>query len=656
MRRFLVWGGLFFSSLLVALLLLYLHLLASLPALSIPDHYEPAQTTRILSSDGTVIATLSDERRIWTALGDMGHRVVPALLATEDHRFFSHQGVDPVGVGRALVNALHSGEMKEGASTLTMQLARNMVPMPRDHWERKAQEVLLSFHLERKYGKWEILELYLNQVYFGAGAYGIHSAAQIYFDKTPKLLTLSEATLLVGLIQSPSRFCPLYYRERAFLRQKEVLQRMLSVKGITPEEYSKALAERGTFTFEGAERRALGLDKFPYFTHYAIKVLSRRYSDQQLYRGGLTIQTSLDIPLQRKAQKTLNQELARRGPNLRVNNGAVVVLENRTGFIKAMIGGTGWSDTDQFNRAHQALRQPGSSFKPAVYAAALEAGYSPQSLVDDTPITYPDGSSKGWTPRNSDGSFAGVITLHQALRDSRNIPAVKILAQLGPNRVAHLAQEMGIASPMPTTLPLALGALEVTPLEMASLFSVIANSGERKVPNPVILVKNSKGIVLEDNRNRRGRPVLTLETASALTSMLRDVVRSGTGYRAQIGRVPIAGKTGTTDEFRDAWFCGFSPLFTCVVWVGNDNNRPMSHCYGGDLPASLFHSIMSWSHRDRESGSFAPYKGSSDSPRVFLDLNLPPSPSPKKKTWSEPKNTDPGPSPTPLLLSPFEET
>ena len=638
----------------VGLTSVYWHFSKDLPDVANLEHDRPSQTTRLLSSDGTVIATLHAENRIWVDLDDMGVHLVPALLATEDYRFFSHGGLDLFGVGRAVYHAISSGEINEGASTVTMQLARSLFPMPRDHWQRKIRETLLSFRLERQFSKWELLELYLNQVYFGAGTYGVHAAARVYFDKTPDKLSLSEAALIVGLIQSPSRFCPLQHPLRAFHRQEEVLQRMLKVKGITQEQYATAIQERESMNFEGGESRAFEMNKFPYFTHYVVKRLSQRYSDQELYQGGLTVITSLDIDLQKKTQRILNEELSKRGQELDAETGATVVLESGSGFVKALVGGRGWKESDQFNRGVQAFRQPGSAFKPVIYACALRAGYTPQSTIIDSPVSYPDGSSTGWAPRNSDGTFVGLLTLRQALRDSRNVPAVKMMASLGPKTIIDLAHEMGIDSTIPLNLAVSLGAFEATPLEMASLYSVIANSGLRKGPVVVKLVENDTGQVMEDNRDLDSLVVLDPQVTAELTSILRDVVNSGTGTAAQVQGVPIAGKTGTTDAFRDAWFCGYSPMYTCVVWIGNDDNRPMRHSYGGDLPARIFSRVIEFSHRQQRPKTFPQLEPRAVPTRKF---HSPPQPKRKESTLA-PKSDSPvkelAPLPTPALLDDLE--
>jgi penicillin-binding protein 1A len=608
-----------------------------LPDISILEDYRPAETTKILASDGTVIATLYQENRVWAPLDKVSPWVVPALLATEDSRYFDHLGVDPVGIARVLFNTAVTGEVREGASTITMQLARNVFPLSEVNWERKIKEIFLSLEIDRRYSKEKVLELYLNQVYFGAGAHGIHSAAQVYFQKGPSGLTLSEAALIAGLIQAPSRFNPLDSPERAFHRQDEVLARMLAVNAITQAQMDEALAERETWKFDlVSDKRSLAMDRYPYFTSFVIKELSARYSEDQLYRGGLTIVTTLDRKLQDFAQKVLTEEVKALSYELRVDSGALVMLENDNGYIKSMVGGLGWSKKNQFNRAYQTRRQPGSSFKPATYGAALEAGFTPDSKINDQKVTYQDGSVGGWTPKNSDGRFLGLITFREALRGSRNVPAVKILNGVGVEKVIDLGYRMGIRAPIPANLSIALGAVDASPLEMAEFYSVIANKGNRITPTAIKVVKKSDGEVLEDRRRTSGRRVLSEQTALGLISMLSGVVNAGTGTNAQVAGWQIAGKTGTTDSFRDAWFCGISPYFTLTVWVGNDDNSPMYRSYGGDLPATVFRRLMTFALKDKKKREFPAYKTPASSPDLLNKSEVPaPSPSALPEEFEE---------------------
>jgi penicillin-binding protein 1A len=628
----------------------------NLPDISILENYRPAETTKILASDGTVIATLYQENRVWVPLEGVSPWVVPALLATEDSRYFDHMGVDPIGIARVLFNTAVTGEVREGASTITMQLARNVFPLSEINWERKLKEIFLSLEIDRRYSKEKVLELYLNQVYFGAGAHGIHSAAQVYFRKGPKELTLSEAALIAGLIQAPSRFSPLEHPERAFHRQDEVLSRMKAVGAITEVQFQEALTERDGWKFDAMDdKRGLEMDKFPYFTSYVIQELSARYSEDQLYRGGLTIVTTLDRQVQEHAQAVLTEEVQALAWELRVDSGALVMLENGTGYIKTMVGGLGWTSDNQFNRAYQTRRQPGSSFKPATYGAALEAGFTPDSKINDQPVTYQDGSDGGWSPKNSDGKFLGVITFREALRGSRNVPAVRILDGVGVEKVIDLGYRMGIRAPIPANLSIALGAVDASPLEMAEFYSVIINKGLRITPTAIKMVKSSDGEVLEDRRRSNGRRVLKEQTATGLISMMTDVVEAGTGTNARVEGWPIAGKTGTTDSFRDAWFCGYSPYYTLTVWVGNDDNSPMHRSYGGDLPATVFRRVMTYALQGMKAKDFPRYEPTDGAPDLLKKgetLTPSPSASPAGETTEAEEAAVAEPTATPALEVP----
>jgi 1A family penicillin-binding protein len=619
---------------------------SDLPDVSVLETYRPSQTTRILASDGSVITTLFQENRVWAPLDEISPWVGTAVVATEDSRFYEHHGVDPIGVARVIFNLIRTGEAHEGASTLTMQLSRGVFPLGGEGDEvRKIKEMFLSTRIEKRYDKKKILELYLNQVYFGAGAYGIHSAARVYFDKGPKDLTLAEASLLAGLIQAPSRFNPLEHPDRAFTRQDEVLGRMLATGAITQEQFDGVKAARQKMKFGGGKKRSTEVDRFPYFTSYVIQELTARYDEEDLYRGGLTVVTTLDPAVQSYAQQTLTREVSNLGYELDVDAGALVLLENETGYIKALVGGLGWTEKNQFNRAVQARRQPGSSFKPATYGAALEAGYTPESRVNDRPVTYQDGSAGGYSPKNSDGKYLGVITMRQALQGSRNVPAVKILDAVGVDNVIALAYRMGIRAEIPPNLSIALGAIEATPLEMAEFYSVIANGGRRVHPTAIKVIKDSSGKVLEDHRASIGETVLSPQTVLALTSMLQDVVRAGTGTNAQVSGWPIAGKTGTTDSSVDAWFCGFSPYYTCTVWVGNDDNHPMYNSYGGDLPATVFRQVMGYVLQGKEYKDFPAYTPSGGEARDILKPGETPTPSESASASASPT---PEASQTPL--------
>ncbi len=578
-----------------------------LPDVSHLDRFKPALTTKIVSTDGQVVGTLFEEDRVWTSLDKVSPYVSRGLLATEDSRFYEHGGVDFIGVARVGFDyILHQG-LTHGASTITQQLARRVFLTNDPTFTRKFKEWLIAWEIEKRYTKQEILEFYLNQVYFGEGAYGIHAASNRYFRKSAADLDIAESAMIVGLLQAPSRYDPYIDKDAMLRRLEEVLGRMVDLEYISEAEREMALAEAQAWTFSQSQSGSREVFKYPYHTGYVIYQLSQLFSDEELYREGLYIATALDPELQRYAEQRLTALVDREYYALGVSQGALALIENETGLVRALVGGVHWSKDDQFNRAWQTQRQPGSSFKPIVYSAALEAGYSPSSIVYDTKVSYPDGAGGTWTPKNSDRRYMGRLTLAKAVAYSRNVVAVKVLSAIGVEPVIQLAYEMGLDTKIPENLSVALGAVSASPLEMATVFSVIANKGRLNPPKLVQVVKDHKGALIKDFRETQTRQVLTESTASGMTQMLRGVVEFGTGENAQVAGVPIAGKTGTTDDFRDAWFVGFSPKYTCAVWVGNDDNSKMYSSYGGYLPALIFHDVMDYAHRGLDPGQFPGY-------------------------------------------------
>jgi penicillin-binding protein 1A len=569
------------------------HYAEGLPDVSRLRYYEPSETTRIFSSDGKPIATLFKENRTWTKLEDMSPYISKAIVAVEDGRFFEHRGIDPIGVIRAVVyDALHRGA-HQGASTITMQLARNLFLSPDQNMERKVKEMLLATQIEKKFTKNEILELYLNQIYFGGGAYGIGQAAKTYYGKDAKKLTVAEAALICGLPQAPSEFSPLVNEKAAKHRQILVLGRMLETNAITYPEYRQALKETQHPKFVAQKKQEFQTLELPYFTTYVIKQLYARYEEDLLYRGGLRITTTVDSKLQEAAEEAVRELILTQGPGLRADAAALVCIENKTGFIKAMAGGTGWSKKNQFNRAWQARRHPGSSFKVIVYSAAIEAGYSPDTIINDAPLTIQVSPTEEWKPKNSDGHFAGPISIRTALQQSRNIVAVKLLQFVGVDRVIELAYRMGITEKLFPNPSLALGATEISVMEMASAYTVIPNMGMKYEITPVKTIVDSEGHSVEDHTYPKSEEVLSEITALIMSDMMTNVVEHGTATMAQLPGYKVAGKTGTTDDYRDAWFVGFTPQYTCAVWVGNDNNGQMINSFGGNLPAQIWRRFMS---------------------------------------------------------------
>ncbi len=613
--KFLLWSFLAFLVFLVAggtaVLVVLKTYSEDLPDVSGLRTYEPSETTRIFSADGQLIATLFKENRTWTPIEEISPNMKKAILAIEDSRFYEHRGVDPVGVARAGVDLLRSGgQIRQGASTITMQLARNLFLSPDQSFARKIREALLALQIEKTFAKDEILELYLNQVYFGAGAYGVQAAADVYFNVKARDLTVVQAAIIAGLPASPSNYSPLVDERAARVRAIEVLSRMVTLESIDQKQYREALDQlRKGLKYANRNREEFQVLKVPYFTTYVIKDLYSRYDEDLLYRGGLRIYTTVDLKLQQEAEAILKRDVANYANWYNATNAAAVVLENKTGYIRAMVGGLGWTRKNQFNRAWQARRQPGSSFKVFVYTTAIEAGYSPDTVIPDSPVTYQMGAGETWSPKNSDGRFMGSIPMRTALQYSRNVVAVRLLTLVGAERVIEYAYRMGIRERLEPNLSLALGSASVSPLEMASAFSVFPNAGLRVQPTGVKIIYDSEGNVVEDHTFPSQEEVLSESTAYTMCEMLRNAVENGTGTGAIIPGRPVAGKTGTTDDHRDGWFVGFTPQFTTAVWVGNDNFSRMWNVFGGDVAAPLFRQIMQAAHKGLAVAQFGQSQG-----------------------------------------------
>jgi penicillin-binding protein 1A len=581
------------------------HFSKGLPDVTALKGYEPSQTTRIHSSTGELIATLFKENRTYTKIEDIAPSMRDAIVAVEDSRFREHIGVDPRGVIRAAVYDIRHKGAHQGASTITMQLARNLFLNPTRTIERKIREVLLSVEIEKRFTKDEILELYLNQIYFGSGAYGIASASELYFDKKPSELTTAEASLLAGLPQAPSEFSPFVDERAAKMRQILVLGRMRDTKAISQNEYRVALEETKNFVFD-RERDDVEYEllKYPYFTTYALRTLANRYSEELLYRGGLTIHTTIDIRLQKKCEKILARMIATDGKKLGADTGAIVLIENRTGYIRALVGGTGWSQSSQFNRSWQARRQPGSTFKPLVYATALEQGWTPESKIEDAPLTITLAAGEVWKPKNSDKTYMGEIDLATALKYSRNVAAARLGQKVGLESVIKLARKAGIQEQLPPHPSLALGSVEITPLQMATAYTIFPNDGIGVQAVAIKQVVDGTGEAVESHHFANKRDVLTSKTAQSMVGMMKGVVEEGTARKAILKNHEAAGKTGTTDSFRDAWFVGFTADYTAAVWVGKDDNSQMKKSYGGDLPARIWKQVMEAALEGKEPTKF----------------------------------------------------
>ncbi|MFO0754101.1 MAG: PBP1A family penicillin-binding protein [Thermodesulfovibrionales bacterium] len=531
------------------------------------ETYTPIESSFVYSSEGTTLAELYLERRNFVPHYKIPGQVKKAFIAIEDQRFYSHPGVDFIGILRAFYKDIMAQSIVEGGSTITQQLTKMLFLRPEKSVARKIKETIISAQIEKRYTKDEILGMYLNKAYFGARAYGIEAAAQTYFGKTLTDLSLGETALLAGLQKAPSQYSPFKSPEKALLRKQTVLKKMLQSGFISREEYERAGAEPLPTAPHNRKYEA------PYFVEFLRQQLEARYGEK-IYTSGLRIHSTINFALQKIAEEAVQNGI--REINKRVSPGvqaALIALDPQTGQIKAMVGGNDFWET-QFNRATLALRQPGSAFKPFVYSAALEKGMSTEDTVLDEPISFP-GARAGlsWSPRNYDGEYRGPVTLKKALALSLNTATVRLAHSIGIDTIITLAKRCGIKSTLHPYLPLALGASDVTLLELTSAYGVFA-TGRRMEPVSYERVLTREGVSLEEVYPS-SEEVLPPEAVEKMRELLGAVVEMGTATKAkELGR-PVYGKTGTTNDFSDAWFIGFDDRLVVGVWVGRDNHKPI---------------------------------------------------------------------------------
>ncbi len=563
----------------------------NLPDINRMADYQPRRSTRVYARDGTLLANLYRENRIWVPIDKIPPMVRNAFIATEDQHFYQHHGVDFGGIARAAY-ADYRHQQFQGASTITQQLARALFLSNERSISRKIQEALLAMEIERYYTKEEILERYLNLIYFGSQAYGVEAASHTYFGKGVGSLSIGQAALLAGLPAAPSDYSPYVNLPHARERQLHVLDRMVAAGFISQGEADRQYA--APLALAGERQPGLQGYLYPYFTTYATHELERQFGAQATYEGGLQVYTSLDARVQRIAEEAVNWGVQHAiSEGIGAHQEALVALRPSTGEIIAMVGGAGgFSLKNQFNRAWQAHRQPGSSFKVYVYTAAIDSGMPPTTTVQDTPADYPMGDGTRWAPEDDDHRYMGAISMRTALAQSRNVVAVKLAQQLGVDRVIAYAQRMGVRSPLEANLSLALGTSVVTPLDQASGFSTLANQGIHVEPSPFRLVKDSLGTTIMDNLYPQQTEVVSAGTAFIMDTMLESVIQEGTGYPNAVIDRPAGGKTGTTSNFRDAWFVGFTPDLVAAVWLGNDDYTRMNESYGGNIPARTWARFM----------------------------------------------------------------
>lgn len=560
------------------------------------------QTTVLLDRNGEEIAKLyAEQNRTDKRLDQIPIALRQAVIATEDERFYQHKGVDPWSIGRALVTDVLSGEVQQGGSTITQQYVKNAFVTPERTLKRKIMEALLAYRLEKDYSKDQILELYLNTIYFGHGAYGIESAAQTYFGNHVGDVTLAECAMLAGVIKSPGRYSPYLDPDAAKERRSVVLQQMVRQGYITEEQ--RAVADAEEFALAGL--KASGSAVAPYFVEYVKSQLTEEFGSEVVFRGGLNVQTTLDLGMQRAAEKAIADSLNQEGDP----SAALVALDPKTGAILAMVGGRDFA-TQQYNVAAQGHRQPGSAFKPFVLATALAAGVSPEKTFESGPRTFTLPNGQTWEVTGAGGGRTGPMRLREATEKSVNSVYGQLILDVKPTEVVKTARAMGITSEVEPVPAIALGGLKqgVSPLEMASAYGTLAAGGLRTEPFGVATVADADGKQL---RSHEPTPTEVLDPAVAylVTDILKGVISRGTGTAANIGRY-AAGKTGTTQEYRDAWFVGYTPDIVCAVWVGYpDSQVEMKDVHGrkvtgGTFPAEIWAAFMRAAHQGIEKRDF----------------------------------------------------
>ncbi len=564
--------------------------LPSLPDKSTMWELNLQPNTTLLDRNGEVLGHRGPHLGRPLKLTEMPRHLPDAFLAIEDERFYQHAGIDRKAILRAFFENSKSGKTTQGGSTLTQQLVKNMILTPEKTYRRKFQEAWLAYEMESMLSKPEILELYLNRIELGNRAFGIEAAAQRYFGKSAANINLAEAAMLAALPQAPSRLNPAKNYDAAWTRAKLVLQRMLVNSMITPAEMAAAENNppiiKTSVEGENLEPAVLG-HLFDFIQDQAKGLVGSKDKD-------LIIWTTLDPNMQLAAHENLNRVIEKNGAKKKVTEGALLSIDNSTGGVRAMVGGRDYSKS-KFNRAAQAERQPGSAFKSFVYAAALENGFTPGTVRIDQPTEI-----AGWAPENYTKRFRGPMTIREALKLSINTIAAQVGAEVGPAKVVDIGKRFGISTNLRSTYSIALGASEVTLLDLTQAYMVFANEGVRKPPYLIESVNNTSGENLYKRREMAPQRVYAVPYARQMTAMLRDVIDSGTGHGARLGKCQAGGKTGTSQDYRDAWFIAFSSEMTTGVWMGNDDNSKMVNVTGGLLPVDIWKSYMLAAHKDQK--------------------------------------------------------
>ncbi len=578
------WGFLFKWGFVAALWCLILGSLTlawyakDLPDITRNAKFEKRPAITIKARDNKIAARYGELQGESLSIDDFPIYLTQAVLATEDRRFYSHFGIDPLGIARAAVTNLQKGRVSQGGSTITQQLAKNLFLNRERTLKRKIQEAMLALWLEYELSKDQILSAYLNRVYLGSGSYGVDAAAEIYFKKSASALNLKECAMLAGLLKAPSRYSPLNNPVLAEKRAKIVLQSMVNAGYI-----SQSQADGITKAPPRPRAKPSGANATRYYTDWIVDGISDLVG---IPENDLIVKTTLDLALQKQAEKSLGNALRKNGEAQNVSQGAILIMRP-DGAVLAMVGGQNYN-ASQFNRATQARRSPGSSFKPFVYLTAFQQGWKPDDMILDEPIRI-----GRYRPKNYHGKYYGEVTLEEALTFSMNSAAIRLMQETTKDAVANTARTLGVFTPFSqVTDSLALGSVGISMLEMTTAYTTIANGGLKVFPYAITEIQDAEGeLYYKRRRNKRHQRVVEPEHIAMLTQIMRSVVQNGTGRGANPG-FPVAGKTGTSQEYRDAWFIGFSDELIVAVWVGNDDNSPMKKVTGGNIPARIWREIM----------------------------------------------------------------
>jgi penicillin-binding protein 1A len=610
----------------IGIAVLYRIITADLPNIASLKDYRPRLTTKVFSEEGEVIGEFFIEKRELVPMEEIPKVLLDAIIAAEDANFYRHEGLDFLGIIRALIKNIRAGGIVQGGSTITQQVVKSLLLTPERSIRRKAREAILAYRLERSLSKKEILYLYLNQIYFGHGAYGVQTASRNYFGHDVSEVDLAEAALLAGLPRAPSRYSPAREKNMGLVRERQeyVLQRMREEGMASQEDIEQALA-RPILVMKDADEgrespeeagalsrqeipgqpepirilplRRVDLEVAPHFVDTVREYLLKNYGKEKTFCGGLQVYTTLRTEDQRAAEEAVRFGVAaylERNPKAAAEepvnplDGALLAMELPEGFVRAMVGGVDY-ERSQYNCAVHARRQPGSAVKPLIYAAALDKGYTPATIVVDSPLVFDDPILQGkWKPKNYARTFVGPTTLREALTNSRNVVTIKILRDIGVGYAIRYARQLGVTSPLQADLSLALGSSEVTLEELLVAYSVFAMGGKRPEPISIHRIVDAEGRVLEEHLPR-AEQVISEQTAYLLTSLLQSVVKEGTGRVVRSLGVPCAGKTGTTNEFKDAWFIGYTPGKIAGVWIGHNQPKSLgSRETGGRVAAPVW--------------------------------------------------------------------